>query len=281
MRWQFVCFPPSHWPSPPLFCLCIPFNSSNPDPGSLRRLLFLLPTTARAFDSCQRRSTVEVHPNFSEAQYLRSSIPHPKTDLNKKPNWIPTNHPMAQVTNMPFFETNFGILTILGFRIPVIQKTFYRKFASSIVERVIARRLQPFVSSSTRVDFRLPTRRKCSQQLAPFSPRLDLNGEKRLSLPFRCCSWRSVSYQACSVRVDAAAGILGGGKFPTFNPNQLIYIFWATANQTKSDEDREPNKRAKNTSLYTTICYPAHSNEYRRAHDVFCGVACTSVQADV
>ena len=176
MRWQFVCFSPSHLPSPPLFCLCIPFNSSNPDPGSLRRLLFLLPTTARAFDSCQRRSTIEVHPNFSEAQYLRSSIPHPKTDLNKKPSWIPTNHSMAQVTNMPFFETNFDILTILGLlRIPVIQKTFYRKFASSIVERVIARILQPFLSSSTRVEFRLP-RRKCSQQLAPFFPRLGLNG---------------------------------------------------------------------------------------------------------
>ena len=28
-------------------------------------------------------STIEVHPNFSEAPHLRSSIPHPKTDLSK------------------------------------------------------------------------------------------------------------------------------------------------------------------------------------------------------
>ena len=30
-----------------------------------------------------RRSTIEVHPNFSEAPHLRSSLPHPKTDLTK------------------------------------------------------------------------------------------------------------------------------------------------------------------------------------------------------
>ena len=31
----------------------------------------------------QRRSTTEVHPKFSEAPHLRSSIPHPKTDFSK------------------------------------------------------------------------------------------------------------------------------------------------------------------------------------------------------
>ena len=31
----------------------------------------------------ERRSTIEVHPKFSEAPHLRSSIPHPKTEFSK------------------------------------------------------------------------------------------------------------------------------------------------------------------------------------------------------
>ena len=32
---------------------------------------------------------IEVHPNLSEDPYLRSFIPHPKTDLGKKTNCLP------------------------------------------------------------------------------------------------------------------------------------------------------------------------------------------------
>ena len=31
----------------------------------------------------RRRSRINVHPNFSEAPYLRSSMPHPKPDFGK------------------------------------------------------------------------------------------------------------------------------------------------------------------------------------------------------
>ena len=58
-----------------------------------------------------RRSTIEVHPKFSEAPYFGSSIPHTITDLTKISNRIPMNNPMAQeykYPGMPFFETGLA-----------------------------------------------------------------------------------------------------------------------------------------------------------------------------
>ena len=46
----------------------------------------------------KRRSTIEVDPNFSKAPHLRSSIPHPNTDVSKKINCTPMNNSMAQVS---------------------------------------------------------------------------------------------------------------------------------------------------------------------------------------
>ena len=54
----------------------------------------------------KRRSTIEVHPSFSEApHHLRSSIPHAKTYfIQQKSNCIATKNPMAQVYKTFFFR---------------------------------------------------------------------------------------------------------------------------------------------------------------------------------
>ena len=64
----------------------------------------------------QRRSTIEVHPKCSEAPHLRTSPPHPKTDLSKKtqiPSRKTKNH-RPRVYKSIFFRNKIGIPTILG-----------------------------------------------------------------------------------------------------------------------------------------------------------------------
>ena len=50
---------------------------------------------AQSDNGYMRLSTVEAHPNFSEAPHLRSSIPLPENWLQQKSNCTPTNNPMA------------------------------------------------------------------------------------------------------------------------------------------------------------------------------------------
>ena len=82
-----------------------------------------------------RRSTTEIPPNFSEAPYLRSSIPHPKTDFRK--NQIASRRiiPWAESTKR-FFRNQDWHSDDFGSRNPVFQIFFLRKCATSIVERV-------------------------------------------------------------------------------------------------------------------------------------------------
>ena len=79
-----------------------------------------------------RRSTIGVHPNVSEAPFLRSFISHPTADFSKTSHCIPMNNLMAQVYKNVFGRNKIGIPRS---RSPVIQKTFYRKWATSIVKR--------------------------------------------------------------------------------------------------------------------------------------------------
>ena len=62
----------------------------------------------------KRRSTIEVHPKFSEAPHLRSSSTSPEYRLQLKSNCIPMNNPMAQVYQNVFFRNKIGIATILS-----------------------------------------------------------------------------------------------------------------------------------------------------------------------
>ena len=61
-----------------------------------------------------RRSKIEVHANFSEAPYMRSSIPHPK-QIQLKSNCITMNNLMAHVYKNLSFLNKIGIPTILPF----------------------------------------------------------------------------------------------------------------------------------------------------------------------
>ena len=56
-----------------------------------------------------RRSTIELHPIFSEAPHVRSSMPHPKTDLKQKSYRIAANNPMARVYKTFFIEIKIGV----------------------------------------------------------------------------------------------------------------------------------------------------------------------------
>ena len=72
-----------------------------------------------------RRSTIKIHPNFSEAPHLRSSIPtvsHPKTDSSKKSSCIPMNTPIAQGHIYVMFRYKIGILTFLSQGDPSFRK---------------------------------------------------------------------------------------------------------------------------------------------------------------
>ena len=56
-----------------------------------------------------RHSTTEVHPKFSEAPRLRTSIPRPKNGLQQKSKRIAANVPMALVFKTLFFEIKIGV----------------------------------------------------------------------------------------------------------------------------------------------------------------------------
>ena len=64
-----------------------------------------------------RRSKIEVHPEFSEASHLKSSIqvphpmlaPHPKTDFNENQIAIPMNDLMAQVYKNVILRNDIAI----------------------------------------------------------------------------------------------------------------------------------------------------------------------------
>ena len=45
---------------------------------------------------------------------MKSSIPHPETEISKKSNLIPMNNPMAQVYTYVTVRNNIDIPTILG-----------------------------------------------------------------------------------------------------------------------------------------------------------------------
>ena len=82
---------------------------------------------------------MEVHPNFSEAPHLRSSIPHPKTESSK--NQIESRRIIpwpkyAKGIQKCHFSKQDRHSDDFGLRNAVIQKTFSRKCATSIVERV-------------------------------------------------------------------------------------------------------------------------------------------------
>ena len=71
----------------------------------------------------RRRSTIEVHPKFTENPHLRNSTPHPKTDASineMESRWIT----LAQVYNFVTFCNKIGIFDDFGLRNPVTQKPF-------------------------------------------------------------------------------------------------------------------------------------------------------------
>ena len=55
-----------------------------------------------------RHSTIEVHPEVSEAPHLKSSLPHPKTDFSLVSDCIPTILPWPKDTKTSFFETRLA-----------------------------------------------------------------------------------------------------------------------------------------------------------------------------
>ena len=59
---------------------------------------------------------IEVHPKFSEVPHLRSSIPHPRTDVSTNriaSRWIIPSSPKSKKKKHPFSKQDFGIPTIL------------------------------------------------------------------------------------------------------------------------------------------------------------------------
>ena len=62
----------------------------------------------------ERRSTIKVHPIFSEAPHVRGSTPRPKTGSEKKTKCILMNNSMARVYSYVIFRNKIGLPTILG-----------------------------------------------------------------------------------------------------------------------------------------------------------------------
>ena len=79
-----------------------------------------------------RRSTIEVHPTFSEAPHLRSSIPHPKTDFSKKQIASRRITPWPESTKRFFQDWHSDDFGVNESR---LSETKYRKCATSSVER--------------------------------------------------------------------------------------------------------------------------------------------------
>ena len=61
----------------------------------------------RLLGSTMRRSTIDIHPNFSEAPDLRSSIPHPKTNFSTIQIASRRILPWPENTIASLFETRF------------------------------------------------------------------------------------------------------------------------------------------------------------------------------
>ena len=75
---------------------------------------------------------IAVHPEFTEAPHLRSSIPHPKTDFSK--NQIASRRiiPWPESTKRFFSEIKIGIPTIWGVGTPSFKnKTAEMRFPLS------------------------------------------------------------------------------------------------------------------------------------------------------
>ena len=83
----------------------------------------------------QRRSTIEVHPNFSEAPHFRSSIPHPKTDFSKNQIASWRIVPWPESTKRVFSKSRSAFQRF-GLKEPCLSETKMRKCATSIVEWV-------------------------------------------------------------------------------------------------------------------------------------------------
>ena len=65
--------------------------------------------------SCYRtHAVVEVQHFFSDAVHLRSSTPHPKTDLGGKQKGYPMNNPMTEVCNETYCSTRLKFRRFSG-----------------------------------------------------------------------------------------------------------------------------------------------------------------------
>ena len=66
------------------------------------------------YGTAKRRSSIEVHPEHSEAPHLKSSMPQPTPDFSKKSSSIPMGGPMIQGCKNVIFRDKIDIPTILG-----------------------------------------------------------------------------------------------------------------------------------------------------------------------
>ena len=111
-----------------------------------------VPCSISMLNSRTRRSTIEVHPELSEAPQLRNSTPHPKTDFRK--NQTPSRGiflwPKYTVTS--FFATSLPFRR-LKLRSSVVLNPFQRKCATSIVERVEGTKFEHYAANTLLRDF--------------------------------------------------------------------------------------------------------------------------------
>ena len=77
--------------------------------GSLKRIPARDDRSPTGGVAGRRRSTIEVHTNFSEAPHLRSSIPLPKTDFSKTQHASRRIIPWPESTKRVFFEVKIGV----------------------------------------------------------------------------------------------------------------------------------------------------------------------------
>ena len=101
--------PPKSYQKPP--CLLgptpsLPPRGPSPPPQTLPRK----PRANNVQPRLPRRSTIEVRPTFSEAPHVRSSIPHPKTDISRSQN------KSRRITPWPESTTRFSSKSRLTFR---------------------------------------------------------------------------------------------------------------------------------------------------------------------